>query len=135
VSGDVEVEGAFEVSGEHRVETVSGDLGVGLVGAATFEVRGMSTDISCRLPNEQQGGADRRRVIVGGGGPTFSFSSMSGDLSIRPPRRLPATEPPPQAATADAAVDQLAILRALERGEIDVEEATRRLADAGPTHG
>jgi len=136
VSGDVEVEGAFAASGEHRVETVSGDLAVGLVGAATFEVRGMSTDISCRLPNEQQGGADRRRVIVGGGGPTFSFSSMSGDLSIRPPQRLAANEPPPpQAATADAAVDQLAILRALERGEIDVEEATRRLADAGPTHG
>jgi hypothetical protein len=61
---------------------------------------------------------------------------MSGDLSIRPPRRLAANEPPPlQAATADAAVDQLAILRALERGEIDVEEAARRLADARSTHG
>jgi hypothetical protein len=135
VSGDVEVEGAFADGGQHRVETVSGDLGVGLIGAATFEVRGMSTEISCRLPNEQQGGADRRRVIVGSGGPTFSFSSMSGDLSIRPPRRLAANEPAPQPAGADPATDQLEILRALERGEIDVEEATRRLAEAGPMHG
>lgn len=126
VSGDVELEGGFEASGEHRVDTVSGDLVIGLLGGATFDVRGLSTDISSRLPHQLQGHADQRRVVVGDGTARIRFSSMSGDLSIAAPRRLVAAEP----TTAMEPEGQLEILRALERGEIDVEEATRRLAGA-----
>jgi hypothetical protein len=54
----------------------------------------------------------------------------------------PQTAPPTAAATAtpapavetpkaDPADDKLTVLGALERGEIDVEEAMRRLGDAG----
>lgn len=133
VSGDLEIEGAFEPRGEHRLETVSGDATIGLVGGATFEVRGMATDVSCRLPHELSGQADRRRVIVGDGAARITFSSMSGDLSITWPRRISAEAPagaPASAGESSEATEQLDVLRALERGEIDVEEASRRLAEA-----
>ena len=75
---------------------------------------------------------DRRRVVIGSGGPTVIFSSMSGDIAVRHPRR--ADERQPKAASTEAAGEtpannaSLEVLRALERGEIDVEEASRRLA-------
>ena len=136
VSGDVEIEGALEASGDFRAETVSGDLVVGLVGAASFEVRGLSTDISSDLDHRVEGRHDRRRLVVGSGGPQFTFSSMSGDLAVRRPRRLsgvpqpppPAPPAPPRAPAPPLAPDeQLIVLRALERGEIGIDEATRRL--------
>jgi hypothetical protein len=124
VSGDLEVEGRLDPAGDHRAETVSGDLTIGLVGAATLEVRGISTDISSDLDHRVEGHQDRRRVIIGSGGPLLVFSSMSGDLAIRRPRRIMDERP----ATPAAAAAQLDVLRALERGEIDVDEAARRLA-------
>lgn len=134
VSGDVEVEGELSSRGDFRVETVSGDLVVGLVGSATFEVRGLSTDVNSELDHRLEGRSDRRRLIVGSGGPTLVFNSMSGDVAVRRPRRVSAAavspiaaSPTPPAAAPDAA-SQLDVLKALERGEIDVDEATRRLA-------
>ncbi len=56
---------------------------------------------------------------------------MSGDVDVRRPRRIVVVEKRPSAAPAPAVPDQatqLDVLRALERGEIDVDEATRRLA-------
>lgn len=133
VSGDLEVEGELG-RGEFRVETVSGDLTVGLVGGATFEVRGLSTDIHSELDHRIEGRRDRRRVLVGGGGPEFAFSSMSGDLDVRRPRRVEAGHVPdhgpaqrPPAVSLPSPDEQLAVLRALEAGEIDVDEASRRL--------
>jgi hypothetical protein len=132
VSGDVELEAELAASGDFRVETVSGDLSVGLVGSATFEIHGLSTDVSSELDHRLEGQIDRRRLIIGSGGPRLVFNSMSGDVNIRHPRRISA---PPMAAakpvaepTAAEQESQLEVLRALERGEIDVEEATRRLA-------
>ena len=131
VSGDVEVEAQLAQDGDFRVETVSGDLSVGLVGDATFEIRGLSTDVSSELDHRLEGQVDRRRLIVGSGGPRLVFNSMSGDVRVRRPRRLsaepkrvePVVEPTPAHKQSE-----LDILRALERGEIDVDEATRRLA-------
>jgi DUF4097 and DUF4098 domain-containing protein YvlB len=135
VSGDIEVEGELG-KGEYRAETVSGDLTVGLVGGASFEVRGLSTDIHSDLDHRIEGRDDRRRVVIGGGGPAFSFSSMSGDLAVRRPRRVDAGFPRAHVESPDAsptprpsAGEQLAVLRALEAGEIDVDEAARRLGN------
>jgi hypothetical protein len=142
VSGDIELEGLLGEGQEYRVDTVSGDVVVGLLGGASFEVRGISTDVNSDLDHRIEGPRDRRRVTIGAGGPLVLFNSMSGDLSIRRPRRLdrtipqppPApTPPPPPARPAPSPEDQLAILQALERGEIDVEEASRRLAGWGPS--
>jgi hypothetical protein len=138
VSGDVEIEGELEPSAEFRVETVSGDLVVGLIGGATFDVRGLSTDISSDIDHRVEGRHDRRRLVVGSGVPNFLFSSMSGDLAVRRPRRLagiptppapPGPPPPPAPPRASLSPEeQLGVLQALERGDIDIDEATRRLA-------
>jgi hypothetical protein len=139
VSGDIDIEGQLATGAEHRADTVSGDVSVGLLGGATFEVRGISSDVVSDLDHRIEGRQDRRRVIVGAGGPDFMFNSMSGDLSIRRPRRLdrlvpapptPPRPPAPPSAAPMTADEQLKILHALERGEIDIEEATRRLNGA-----
>jgi hypothetical protein len=131
VSGDVEVEAQLAKDGDFRVETVSGDLSFGLVGDATFEIRGLSTDVSSELDHRLEGQVDRRRLIVGSGGPRLVFNSMSGDVRVRRPRRLSAAPKPAGVVAEPTAAEkqsELDILRALERGEIDVDEATRRLA-------
>lgn len=139
VSGDLELEGALARDGSFRAESVSGDLSIGLLGSTSLEVRGISTDVHVEMDHRLEGRMDRRRVIIGDGTPTFVFSSMSGDVLVRRPRRLEVPVPPPSpvtpaaptapapdASTREAAA--LEVLRALERGEIDVEEASRRLA-------
>ena len=137
VSGDVELETSLAAGPEHRVETVSGDFSLGLTGGLTVEVRGLSTDVDVRLPHRAEGSRDRRRYVIGDGGPALLFSSMSGDIEVRTPHRgaptppIPPAAPTPPAPPRPSAVDgqqQLDVLRALERGEIDVDEAARRLA-------
>jgi hypothetical protein len=126
VSGDIEIDGELASRAPHRVETVSGDLGLGLAGDLTLEVRGLSTDVDIALPHRSEGSRDRRRYVVGNGGPTLSFRSMSGDVSVRPSRRAPpGTAAPERARTGPD--DELEVLRALERGEIGVDEAASRL--------
>lgn len=135
VSGDIELEGDLDERGEHRFETVSGDLTLGVVGGLTLEVRGLSTDVDVSLPHRTEGSRDRRRYVVGEGRPAVLFSSMSGDVSVGSARRFDAPVRPPAAPAPPAPPppalpesEQLAILRALEAGEIDVDEASRRLA-------
>ena len=130
VSGDLEIEAELAGGEPHRVETVSGDFTLGLVGSLNLEVRGLSTDVRCDLPHRSEGSRDRRRYIIGDGGPQLLFSSMSGDVSVRAARRLPAAgsaQPPEPPAPPPAPDERLAILRALERGELNVDEALRRL--------
>lgn len=140
VSGDIELETSLADGPEHRVETVSGDFSLGLSGGLTVEVRGLSTDVDVRLPHRAEGSRDRRRYVIGDGGPDLLFSSMSGDIEIRTPHRgapippaapAPPTPPTPPTTHVPRSIDgqeQLDVLRALERGEIDVDEAARRLA-------
>lgn len=141
VSGDVELDGYVSPGAPHRIETVSGDLSLGLAGGLTLEVRGLSTDVHISAAHRSEGSRDRRRYVIGDGAASLLFSSMSGDVSVGPARRgggaVPPPPPPappaapvpprPPARAVDSAAE-LEILRALERGEIDVDEATRRLA-------
>jgi hypothetical protein len=143
VSGDVELEGALAEGASHRIETVSGDLSLGVVDGLGLEVRGLSTDVDVSVPHRTEGSRDRRRYVIGTGGPQVLFSSMSGDVSVGSGRRTGPTSPIPPIAPIPPAAregysrsapepdEQLAVLRALERGEIDVDEAARRLA-GGP---
>ena len=126
VSGDVRVSGPFAAGPLHSVETVSGDLTLAPGSGLTVEVK-RGLDVA---------GAGRR-IVVGDGAAQLRFRSLSGDVD------LSHAEP---AATHDArdahpvmdaelphepqARDELEVLRALERGEIDVEEASRRLEGA-----
>ncbi|MDQ2941664.1 MAG: DUF4097 family beta strand repeat-containing protein [Chloroflexota bacterium] len=140
VSGDLEIEAELAGGESHRVETVSGDLTLGLVGSLNLEVRGLSTDVRCDLPHRSEGSRDRRRYIIGEDGPQMLFGSMSGDVSVRAARRLTAAGPaqPPEPrdrpeppAPPPPPDERLAILHALERGELDVDEALRRLSGEG----
>ncbi|MBA2631704.1 MAG: DUF4097 family beta strand repeat protein, partial [Chloroflexi bacterium] len=91
VSGDVELETSLGDGPGHRIETVSGDVSLGVGGDLTLEVRGLSTDVDVRLPHRAEGSRDRRRYVIGGGGPDILFSSMSGDIEVRTARRGVAT--------------------------------------------
>jgi hypothetical protein len=139
VSGNIEVEGELSPDAAHRAETVSGDFRLGTSGDLTLEVRGLSTDVGITLPHRAEGSRDRRRYVIGNGAASLAFSSMSGDVSIRSSRLAPHAppagpsapappEPPaPPASPTPGADRELDVLRALERGEIDVDEAARRL--------
>jgi hypothetical protein len=140
VSGDLEVEARL-AGGDHRVETVSGDLALAVLGGVTIDVRGMASSVRSDLPHRSEGSLSRRRLVVGDGAAQLRFSSMSGDLEVIRPRRLsalPAPEPPrppappaPPSPPGEQAPARLAILEALERGEIDVDEAARQLEALG----
>lgn len=136
VSGDLSIDGALEAGPEHTVETVSGDFVLATSSGATILVRGLSSDVHASRPHQIEGNADRRRLVVGDGSASLSFNSMSGDMSVTPSRQAgsrPSAEPPPAAVaapTGETAPDKdprIAVLGALERGEIDVDEAMRRL--------
>lgn len=139
VSGDVELEAALGSATDHRIETVSGDLSLGAAGGLTIEVRGLSSDVDVNVAHRSEGSRDRRRYVIGDGSAQVLFSSMSGDVTISSARRIagdlgvpaaptPPSPPHPPAPPRLTADEELRVLRALERGEIDVEEATRRLA-------
>jgi DUF4097 and DUF4098 domain-containing protein YvlB len=131
VSGDVSVDGALG-HGPHAIDTVSGDVRLATSSGVTVSVRGLASDIHSSLPHRIEGSADLRRLIVGDGAAPLAFSSMSGDLSVTHSRQAPSkpasTPPRPAAAPGPPTGDgRTAILVALERGEIDVDEAMRRL--------
>jgi hypothetical protein len=69
-------------------------------------------------------------MVIGDGASQITFNSMSGDMRVAAPRRRDATSTVSRAAppAAKSQATDLEVLRALERGEIDVEEATRRLS-------
>jgi hypothetical protein len=143
VSGDAEVEGDLGHDGDHRVDTVSGDLSLGIGGGSlTLEVRGLSTEVHVGLPHRSEGSRDRRRYVIGDGRASLLFTSMSGDVSVHAAHRLdrrrhvaagaptsqvPAAVTPSAPSEGEEPVDEIEILRAVERGELSVEEAARRL--------
>jgi hypothetical protein len=141
----------------HRIESVSGDLQLVPAAGLRLQVSGFSSDVDSELPYREESRGGRRVLVIGDGGAEVSFRTMSGDASIlagrfstaQPPpdatlpgearpgtKRAgppPPGEPPRDAARpiAPAADRRLEILRAVERGEIDVNEATRLLEEAG----
>jgi hypothetical protein len=154
-SGDSTIVGRFAGDGPFSLETVSGDASLEPIGDLQIEFTTLTGDIHGRGIGHRSA-RDRAPIVVGsGGGPTLTFRSTSGDLSVSPrpdaePGRTlravaapaPALPPPhpPELDDADDADDRdesdedvrLAILQSLERGEIDVDEAKRQLAGLDP---
>jgi len=129
VSGDVDISSDLAAGPRHSVETVSGDLRLQSAGGVTVQPA-RALDI---------GRGARRPIVIGDGAAQLSFRSMSGEEHIvggRPAATgtapasaaAPAT-PNKQPAPNASPPDRLDILRALERGEIDVEEAYRQLEE------
>lgn len=144
-SGEVRLAGPLAPEGEHRVSSLSGRLVVEGEDV-TVAMKTVSGSVHCALPHRQESRAGRQLVIVGPGAPRLEFDSMSGGLDVvdraTDGELATATADAGEAATAGAdgspapaaPLDpqaQLDILRALERGEIGVDEAANRLALAG----
>ncbi len=113
-SGDLRLEGSLAEGADHSIETVSGDTSIAATGPIVVEGRTVSGDLHTRLPHRSDGGPGRRTIRVGDGGPRVEFRSISGGLMVVAPSAV--------------AADRLAVLRELEAGRIDVDEAGRRLA-------
>jgi len=150
-SGDAKVAGRFAGRGPFSIETVSGDVLLAPAGDLRMEMRTVSGDLSSDVGGRIESGRGQRSVSIGSGGPTLAIRSMSGDVTVvrpvaftadpEPAVEVPtidlthadeddAAEPakPTNGALAAAYEDaRLRILRSLERGEIDVTEAGRRL--------
>jgi len=167
-SGDIRVAGELGRDTTHRIETVSGDVLLALAGGVRLVASSVAGEARSSVPHRSEGSRGRRVLIVGDGAATIETRTMSGDVRLveaheqtgappAPPAGPAATPSPPGATSpaphptpkANAAIaaaydeQRLRILRALERGEIDVAEAGRRLEalDAGfapddvPTEG
>ncbi len=136
VSGDVRAAGALRIAVDHALESISGDVELAPLNGVSIRVTGMSGSIQSELPHRRESGP-QKILVVGDGAATLSFRTMSGDLSVVRPGPTgavsPSFEPPTEAAAPQSRsgdlqpTDELAILRALERGEIDVEQAARLL--------
>ena len=136
-SGDLYVAGCFEGDGPFSIETVTGDATLSPANGVRVEARTITGDIDSELPARRDDADGRRALVIGAGGPTITFRSTSGDLRVvAADRATPHATPgatAPARSTTHAPVDdaRLTILRALERGEIDVAEAGRRLEVLG----
>jgi hypothetical protein len=150
-SGDLSIAGRFDGSGPYTIETVSGDLVLEPANDIRLEVATITGDMSSDVGARREDDRGRRAYVMGRGGPTIAFRSTSGDVRLA--RSMPAgaddigaptapvapmapvsptvpTPPPaPPATPVDEADNEawLTVLRDLERGEIDVAEAGRRL--------
>jgi hypothetical protein len=151
-SGDLAIAGELAPDVTHKIETVSGDTVLALAGGARIEVTTVTGDVSADVPHRSERADGRRVLIVGDGRARLVASTMSGDVHIAkarahdvpvaavpalapptPPTAPQPPEPPAPASHSDAAIAvaydeaRLRILRSVERGEIDVAEAGRRL--------
>jgi len=132
VSGDMWARGGFAEGPQHTVESVSGDLFIEAKSGLTVDTkRGLDFSKKHNQP-----------IVSGDGSASLRFRSLSGDVTLTgfTPAVAPVQAATPSSAPAAEAQseaerqDSMEILRALERGEIDVEEASRRLEGAG-SHG
>lgn len=156
VNGDTTVH-ALLTGDASRIEGVNGDVQLNLTFPATtggtLSVRSVSGDTHVEAPFRSVAKRTWRIGPGGEGGPSVAIKTVSGDLEARgklsddiarplepviaiPPRApelppAPATPVTPPAADEAVGDPRLAILQAVERGEIDIDEAMRRLDGMG----
>jgi hypothetical protein len=137
-SGDVRVTGSLSGDGPFAVRTVSGEARLSLRGDVHVDARTLTGRIRTDLPHRSDSRPGRRSTVIGSGGPLLTFESVSGDLWVGAPGE-PGRDvgpPRPQGPSEDGLdAERLRILRALERGEIDVAAASSRLAVLDPDAG
>jgi hypothetical protein len=157
-SGHIRLAAALDGSGPFAVRTVSGDARLAVGPAVRIEARTLTGRVRADRPQTVTRATGRPATVIAGDGPTLAFESVSGALQVLDVEEPPAPPEPPRApappqaqlppkasvgphpaAGVEPAEDpreseRMAILRALERGEIDVAQATERLAavDDGP---
>jgi DUF4097 and DUF4098 domain-containing protein YvlB len=128
-------------AGPHAIETLSGDALIAANSGIRIQARTISGDLRSDLPHRADGMMGRRTLTVGDGAVELSFRSVSGDLRVVDPSTTrepavptPSSPPnspyppsPPSPPVSGADDRRLEILRALERGEIDIATAGEKL--------
>ena len=160
-SGDIELDSPVDGPGPFSIQTVSGDARVAATGNLRVEARTLTGEIGSEVEHRTESGPGRRDLVLGNGSRTLAFRSISGNLHVAahagnggaslvaraavlaPDTVTPPPPPAPPAAPSarnpagvtrsDAPDPRLAILRDLESGAIDIETATRRLAELDET--
>jgi hypothetical protein len=142
-SGDMQLDAQLSGKGPFSIKTISGDVTLVARGDLQVEAQTITGDLVSEVSHRRESLPGRKLLVIGRSGPTLSFKSVSGDLQIVEAREQQVTEmtdsdfpgrpggsePTPESPAADPGETQrLEILRALERGEIDVDAATERLA-------
>jgi len=133
VSGSTVLETSLEAAGAYSGTSISGSfhLYIPLTSQATIRFHSTSGRARSEIPVTVM--EDRRgfwQAHLNGGGATVEISTVSGDLLVAPaPLDVPpaATTSRPESAEATAS-EEMSILRAVERGELSVDEALKRLA-------
>jgi DUF4097 and DUF4098 domain-containing protein YvlB len=140
-SGDIRLDAEMTGNGPFTMRSISGDATIVGRSGMRIEAESITGDLSSELPSKRESLPGRKVLVVGKPGPTLTFRSVSGDLHVVEARdaapvadeREPAESPKstdaevaPPSKDPDAA--RLDVLRALERGDITVAEATDKLS-------
>jgi hypothetical protein len=158
-SGDIRLDAEMRGDGPFAMRSISGDATIVGRAGFRVEAETITGDLSSDLPSKRESMPGRRILVVGRPGPTLKFRSVSGDLHVAEPRDAapmldetpamaaeanavaeaspagdaavdaPAAAPATMAKAADPEDSRLEVLRALERGDITVAQATDRLSE------
>ncbi len=143
-SGDIQVEGALGGTSAHTISSVSGDVQLATGSAVQVEAQTVSGDIRAGVAHRAEGGRGRRTLTVGDGHVRVSVRTMSGDIRLREGPFESTTPAHPagsrdvgnpgispqqgaEGATDRREAERLDVLQALERGDLDIDTASRRL--------
>ena len=143
VSGDLRLETPLSEEGRYATSAVSGDVRFTVPAdtGCTAKLSTLSGDLRTDLPHTVlEGKRTAKRYEINGGGAALEANSLSGDLRIMaaatgappppPARGQEEAEAWPEAPEeAVAGSSRMEILRAIESGEITVQEGLSRLAD------
>lgn len=141
-SGDVRLEAALAERAVHMVSSVSGDVEISTGSPVRLEAETISGDIRAAVQHRADGTRGRRVLVVGDGRIVVRARTTSGDIRLRGGPSAVAAPGGPAVGPATGAegvtdrreADRLSVLQALERGDLDVAAAVRRLEaieDAG----
>jgi len=137
VNGKISVETSLDPQGNYSASTVNGScrLAVPKDSRGTVEARFANGDVSCELPCQLlDSSRGHWHGQFGGGGANITFKSVNGGLTIAVSDQVanvPVAAPTPPAPSAPPGSEsaEMAILKAVERGEMGVEEALQRLTE------
>jgi len=136
ISGDVEAEVRLPGPGPVDLNTISGDIQLATGSPFELHFETTSGDLSGEGISLQKVGRRSFAARSGEGGADIHVRTVSGDLSVRHADVVapdaPAQEPMPMSDAAttagrDRKAEALEVLKGLEEGTIDADEAARRL--------